>query len=63
MAGNEVGMQVSLEDVVNRDLICFRSFQINLHVALRIDDHGFAVGGQHVGRVGQTAQIKLFKIH
>src|SRR6266481_3371219 len=63
VAGNEVGMEVSLKDVANGNVIRFRSLQINLDVPLRIDHHGLAVGSQHVGRMRQTAQIKLLKVH
>ena len=63
MAGNEVGMQVSFEDVANRNVIRLGSIKINLYVPLRVDQNGLALGRKHVGCVGQTAQIELFEVH
>ena len=44
-------------------LIGYGGVQINFHIALRIDHHGLAVGGEHVRGMRQTSQIKLFEIH
>ena len=63
VSGDEVGMQVSFEDVANGNTIRLRGLQVNLHVTLRIDHNRFALGGQHVGGMRQTAQIKLFEVH
>ena len=54
MSGNEIGVQVSLEDVANRDLILLRSLQIDLHIALRVDHNRLALRRQHVRCVRQT---------
>src|SRR5580658_9228945 len=56
-------MQVSFEDVANGSLIGLCGLQVDLHVALRVDDNGLALGRQHVGSVRQTAQIKLLEVH
>ena len=56
-------MQVSFEDVANSNLIRVRRLEVNLHVTLRIDHNGLALRCQHVGRMRQTAQIKLFEVH
>src|SRR5262249_28209528 len=60
---NEVGMQMGFENVANSDTLFLGSLKINLHIALRIDHHGLALGCQHVGSMRQTAQIELLKVH
>src|SRR5258706_11611448 len=63
MPGNEVGVKVSLEDMANGNMIRLGSLKINFDVTLRIDDHSLTLGRHHVGRMRQTAEIKLFKVH
>ncbi len=63
MAGNEVGVQMSFEDVANLQILFLRGFEIDLNIALRIDDDRFALGPEQVRGMGQTSQIKLFEVH
>ena len=39
------------------------SFQVQLHIALRIHHDRFAFGSEQVGSVRQTSQIELFEVH
>ena len=61
--GNKVGVQMALKNVPDGDAMVRSSFQVQLHIPLRIDDDGFAFRGQQVGSVRQTSQIELFEIH
>jgi hypothetical protein len=63
MAGDEVGVQMSLEDVADGEALVRSGLQIQLDIALGIDHYGFAFRSQQVGSVRQTTQIKLFEIH
>ncbi len=60
---DEVGMQVRLEDVLDPEVLLGGSFQVNINIALRIDDHADSAGSEQVRRVGQAAEIKLFEVH
>jgi hypothetical protein len=44
VAGNEIGVQVSFEDVANGNLVLLRGLQVNFYVTLRIDYYRFAFG-------------------
>src|SRR5215813_8982804 len=63
VSGNEVGVEVSFENVADPKALLFRRLQIDIDITLRVDDRSFAVGADHVGRVRQTAQVELFEIH
>ena len=63
MAGDEIRVQVGLEDVTDADAVLLRRLQVNLDITLRIDDHRLAFRGQQVGGVGQTSQVELFEVH
>jgi hypothetical protein len=63
VAGNEIGVKMRLKDVTNADVLFFRGLEINIYVALWVDDDRLAFRGQHVRCVGQTAQVKLLEIH
>jgi hypothetical protein len=52
VSGNEVGMQVSFEDVANGKVVFLSGFYVDLYIALRIDYYRLAFGRQHVGCVG-----------
>ena len=54
MSGDEVGVQVSFEDVADFQILLFGGFQINVDIALRIDNCGLAFGADHVGGVRET---------
>ena len=65
MAGDEIGVEMCEEDVLDREAVFGGEGDVLVDVALRIDDGG---GGglfvaDQVRRVGQTRQIKLFEDH
>ena len=61
--GNEIGMQVSLDDIRDAQVVFARGFQVDLDVALRIDDHRDAFGAGHIRSMRQTTEIELFEVH
>ena len=63
VAGDEIGVQVGLEDVADADAVLLGRLQVNLDITLRIDDDGLAFRCQQVGGVGQTSQVELFEVH
>ena len=63
VSGDEIGVQMRLEDMADLEILLLRCLQINLNITLRIDDDGFAFRSQHVRGVCQTAQIELFEVH
>ena len=63
VAGDEIRVQVGLEDVTDADALLLRRLQVNLDIALRIDDHRLAFGGQQVRGMGQASQVELLKVH
>ena len=63
MPGNEIGMQVCFDDVLNGEIVFPGLFEIDANVTLGIDYGRDAFGPQHVGGVGQAAEIKLLEIH
>jgi hypothetical protein len=52
VAGNEIGMKMSFEDVANGNVVLLCGLQVNLYITLRIDYNSLSFGRQHVGRVG-----------
>ena len=60
---NEVGMEMRFKNMTDLQALLFGGFQIDVDVALRIDDGGFAFRSEHVGRMCQAIQVKLLKIH
>ncbi len=65
MAGEEVGVEVSEEDVADLYAELVGVVDVLLDVALRIDDDGGAAGfvGDEVGRVGEAAEVVLLEEH
>src|SRR5882672_4472360 len=63
MAGNKIGMQMGLDDVLNAQAVLGGFLQIEVDVALRIDHGPHAVRANHVRRMRQATQIKLLEIH
>ena len=63
VAGDEVGVEMAFENVADGHAVIGGGFQIEFDVTLRIDDDGFAFGSEHVGSMGQTAEIELFEVH
>src|SRR6516162_2870553 len=63
MSGDEVGMQMGLEDVADLQSMLLRSVEVDLHVTLRVDDDSLAFRRQQVRGMCQTAEIELFEEH
>ena len=59
VAGDEVGMQMGFDDVLDLEVVLAGGVEVDFDVALGIDDGGDAFGTQHVGGVGQAAEVEL----
>jgi hypothetical protein len=46
MSGNEIGVEMRFENVLDRDVFFRGGVEVNLNITLRIDDDGFALGGE-----------------
>ena len=60
---DEIGMQVGFKNVTDLQPVLFGRFQVKVYVTLRIHYYGFTLRPEHIRSMGQTAQIKLFKVH
>jgi hypothetical protein len=56
-------MEMSFEDMFDGKTMVGRRLQINLDVALRIDDGCFAFGADEVRGMSKTTEVKLFEVH
>jgi hypothetical protein len=54
MTGDEVGVEMSLENVTNLNLVRLGGLEVNIDVPLWIDDHRLALRGQQVRGMRQT---------
>ena len=63
VSGDKIGVEVSLENVADLEALLIGRLEIKINIALRIDDRSYAVGPNHVGRMGQAGQVELFEIH
>ena len=65
MAGDEVGVKVGEEDVLDLEFILGGEGDVLIDVALRIDDRGNAglFVTDEVGGVGEAAEVELFEDH
>ena len=65
MAGDEVGVEMGEEDVLDLEFVFGGEGEVLIDVALRIDDGGFAgwFVADEVGGVGEAAEIELFEDH
>ena len=53
VAGDEVGVEMGLDDVLDLEALLLRGFDVDVDVALGVDDGGDAIGGDEVGGVGE----------
>ena len=60
VAGDKVGVEVGLDDVLDLQIVLLCELDIQVNVALRIDHGGDALGGDEVGGVGEAAEKELF---
>ena len=63
VAGNEVGVQMRLNDVLDDETVGSGFFDVLLDVALRIDNGRFPIRSDKVGGVREATQIKLSEMH
>ena len=66
MSRHEVGMEVSLDNVFDLPILAGCRFEVDIHIALGIDDGCDALRRNHVRGVGQAAQIEslhLYRFH
>jgi hypothetical protein len=59
MAGDEVGVEMGLDDVLDAETFLAGEVEVEVDVALRVDDGGYAFGGHDVGGVSETAEEEL----
>jgi hypothetical protein len=62
MAGNEVGVEMGFDDVLDPCPVAGRGFQVYVYVALGIDDRRYSSGTDEVRRVGEAAEIKTLDL-
>ena len=60
MAGDEVGVEMGLDDVLDAEVFLAGVVEVEIDVALGIDDGGDSFGGHDVGGVGKAAEKELF---
>src|SRR5689334_9054383 len=63
MTADEVGMQVRLNDILDRESLRLRFLDILINIALRIDNRRLALRTNQVRSVRQTPEIELFELH
>jgi len=62
VAGDEVGVQVSFKNVANAEILIGGGLQVEINVALGINDHGFAFGAEQVRSVRETSEEDLLEV-
>src|SRR5580704_17350826 len=60
MAGDEVGVEVGLDDVLDAEILLAGVVDVDVDVALGVDDGGDAFADDDVRGVGETAEEELF---
>ena len=63
MARDEIGVQVSLDDVSDAEAMFDGILDVDADIALRIDDGGDSPRSDYIGGMRKTTQVKLLKIH
>jgi len=63
MSRDEIGVQVSLDNMFELPAIAGCRLQVDIHIPLRIDDGCHALRAHRVGCVGQTAQVESLDPH
>ena len=61
--GDEVGMDVSLDDMPDLPALVCGCGQVNIHVTLRVNNDCHAAGPEHVGGMGQATQVEAFHVN
>jgi hypothetical protein len=63
VAGNEIGMQMGFDYMLDAQAVPARGFQVDFDVTLRVDDRRYAFGANHIRGMRQAPEIELFKVH
>ena len=61
--GDEVGVEVRLEDVLDLLATGFRAIEVGLDLAQRVDHDGLITALDVVGALGEAAGVDLFDFH
>ena len=61
--GDEVGVEVRLEDVLDLLATGFRSIEVRFDLSERVDDDGLITALDVVGALGEAAGVDLFDFH
>ena len=59
VAGDEVGVEMGLDDVLDAETLLAGEVEVEVYIALWVDDGGYAFGGHDVGGVGEAAEEEL----
>src|ERR1019366_929461 len=63
MAGDKVGVQMRLNDMFDLPVIASGYIKVDINIPLGVDYRCNALRPNHVGCVGQTAQIETLNLH
>jgi hypothetical protein len=63
VSGDEVGMQVALDDVLDLPASLTRGVEVQRDVPLRVNDGRDAAGSYDVGGVGKAPEEELLDLH
>src|SRR4051794_2072825 len=63
MSRNEIGMEMSFDNMLDRPAFTRCRFNVDVYVPLGIHDGRHALRRDHVGGVGQAAQIESFHLY
>ena len=63
MSRDEVGVQVRLDDPADGDARFLRRVEVELHIALRIDDRRLAAVGEQIRSVREAPEIERLEEH
>ena len=59
VAGDEVGVEMRLDDVLDAEIFLGREVEVEVNVALRVDNGSDAIARDDVGGVGEAAEEEL----
>ena len=59
VAGDEISVEVRFDDVLDAEIFLGREVEVEVDVALRVDNGGDAFAGDDVGGVGEAAEEEL----
>src|ERR1700681_2317330 len=63
MPADKISVKVSFYYVFDLEILRGGFIEILVDIALRIDDHGFAIRTNQIRSMSETIEIKLFEVH